>query len=85
MGLPLALRPKPALAGLSDPAPAAPGGVELAVGPLMGLESEATRPPATTSDCAMAVLVVRTLISSSLSWISTMSDELGVVVLALAP
>jgi hypothetical protein len=85
MGPPLALRPEPALAGLSDPAPAAPGGVELVVGLLTGFESEATRLPATTSDCAMAVLDVRTLISSLLSWISTMSNELGVVVLALAP
>ncbi len=85
MGLPLALRPELALAGSSDPAPAAPGGVELAVGPLMGLESEATRLPATTSDCAMAVLDVRMLVSSLSFWISTMSVELGVVVLALVP
>ncbi len=74
MGPPLALCPKQVLAGLSDPAPEAPGGVELAVGPLTELELEATQLPATISDCA-----------SSLSWISTMFDELGVVVLALAP
>ncbi len=85
MGPPLALGPEQTLVGLSDPAPAAPGGVELAFGRLMGLELEATRLPTTTSDCAMAVLVVRTLMSSSLSWISTMSNELGVVVLALTP
>jgi hypothetical protein len=85
MGPPLALRPKPVLAGFSDPALAAPDGVELAVRLLTGLELEATCLPTTTSDCVMAVLVVRMLISYLLSWFSIMSDEPGMVVLALAP
>ncbi len=49
-GLATTLPPEPALDGSSDPSPAAPSGVELAVKPLMGLELEATRLPTATSD-----------------------------------
>jgi hypothetical protein len=54
----------------------------------MGLEPEATRLPTTTSDWLSAiVLVMRTLISSLLSWISTTSLAVGddCFALVLAP
>ncbi len=68
VGPPLALLARPVLVGSSDPLLAAPGGVELAVGLLTGLEPEATRLPTLTYDCVSpAVLVVRTLTLSLLS------------------
>ncbi len=85
IGPPAALPAGPLLAGSPNPPLAAPGWVELAVRLLTGLETEATQLPTTTSDCALLdVFVVRMLMSSSLSWISTTSFELVVVALAFA-
>jgi hypothetical protein len=74
------------LEGSSDPPLVAPGGIELAVRPLMGLEPDATRLPTTTSDCTpLDVLVIGLLVPSTLSLISTTSGVLGMVALAFAP
>ncbi len=67
------------LAGSSNPLLAALGWVELLVGPLMGLEPEATRLPTMTLDYdSLEVLVGGTLTSSLSSWVSTISVALGV-------
>ncbi len=73
----------PLLAGSSDPQLVVPGWVELAVGPLTRLEPELTRLPTMTSDCTpLIVFVIRTLMSSLLSLISTTFFVLGVVAFA---
>jgi hypothetical protein len=86
IGPPKALLARPLLARSSNLLLAASGWVELAVGPLMGLEPEATRLPTTTLDyVSLEVFVDRMLTLSLLSWVFMISVALEAAALLGAP
>jgi hypothetical protein len=83
-GPPTAPPAGPALVGSDDPPLAVLVWVAAVVGPTTGLEPDGARLPTTTSGWLSApVLVVRTLTSSSSSWISTAAPAGGVGCLAV--